>query len=83
MNTIETVQEMLVAQFDLQPDQLQAETKLSDLGVDSLATIEFLFLLEERFKLDLSDETVPIATIGDIASEIERLLAMKADGVAA
>lgn len=83
MNTIEAVQEMLVEQFDLQPAQLHPESRLSDLGVDSLATIEFLFLLEERFTLELSETTVRIATVGDIATEIDRLLAIKTVGVAA
>ena len=77
MNTLATIQEMLVAEFDLKREQLAPEAKLADLGVDSLATIEFLFKLEEHFKLDLNSDPAPVETVGDIASEVDRLLAAK------
>jgi acyl carrier protein len=75
MSTLEVVQEMLMKEFDLTRDQVHPASNLSDLGVDSLATIEFLFLLEERFNLDLNSEPVPINTVGEIALEVDRLLA--------
>ena len=75
MNTLATVQEMLAEEFELKADQLAPEAKLVDLGIDSLATIEFLFKLEERFKLDLNNDPTPVETVGDIAAEIDRLMA--------
>lgn len=82
MTTIEVVQEMLEAEFSLKQEQLKPATKLADLGLDSIATIEFLFVLEKRFKLDLSSEQVPIVTVGDIAVEIDRQLVRQAAGAA-
>ncbi len=76
MNTLTIVQEMLAEKFDLKPEQLVPEAKLVDLGIDSLATIEFLFQLEERFNLSLNDDTTPVETVADIASEIDRMLAV-------
>ena len=75
MNTLATVQEMLAEEFELKADQLTSGAKLVDLGIDSLATIEFLFKLEERFKLDLNSDPTPVETVGDIAAEIDRLMA--------
>ena len=75
MNTLATVQEMLAEEFELKADQLAPDAKLADLGIDSLATIEFLFKLEERFKLDLNSDPTPVETVGDIAAEIDRLMA--------
>ena len=75
MTTLATVQEMLAEEFELKQDQLVPEAKLADLGIDSLATIEFLFKLEERFKLDLNNDPTPVETIADIAAEIDRLMA--------
>ena len=77
MSTLATVQEMLVAEFELKPEQVTPEAKLADLGVDSLATLEFLFKLEDQFKLDLNNDPTPVETVGDIASEVDRLLAKK------
>ena len=77
MSTLSTVQEMLVAEFELTTEQVAPESKLAELGIDSLATLEFLFKLEERFHLDLNSDPTPVETVGDIASEVDRLLAAK------
>lgn len=75
MTTLNTVQEMLAEEFELKAEQLVPEAKLVDLGIDSLATIEFLFKLEERFKLDLNNDPTPVETVADIAAEVDRLVA--------
>jgi acyl carrier protein len=77
MNTLATVQEMLIAEFGLTAEQVIPAAKLADLGVDSLATLEFLFKLEERFSLDLNSDPTPVETVADIASEVDRMLALK------
>ncbi len=79
MSTLATVQEMLAEEFELKPEQIVPDAKLADLGIDSLATIEFLFRLEERFKLDLNNDPTPVETVADIAAEIDRLLAAKSE----
>jgi len=64
---------MLVEEFGLPAGQIRPETKLTDLGIDSLATIEFIFLLEDRFKLKFGGDPAAVETVGDIASEVDRL----------
>ena len=78
MTTLETVQEMLIAEFDLTAEQVVPGAKLVDLGIDSLATLEFLFKLEDRFKLDLNNDPTPVETVAAIADEVDRLLGQKA-----
>ncbi len=78
MTTLETVQEMLIAEFELAAAQVVPEAKLVDLGIDSLATLEFLFKLEDRFKLDLNNDPTPVETVAAIADEVDRLLGRKA-----
>ena len=58
------------------------EANLASLGIDSLATLEFLFKLEEKFELDLNNDPTPVNTVADIASEVDRLLTQKAAGAA-
>jgi acyl carrier protein len=77
MSTLVTVQEMLMAEFDLKADQVAPESRLAELGIDSLATLELLFKLEERFGLDLNSDPTPVETVGDIASEVDRMLSLK------
>lgn len=78
MTTLEIVQEMLIAEFDLTAEQVVPDAKLVDLGIDSLATLEFLFKLEDRFKLDLNNDPTPVETVAAIADEVDRLLGRKA-----
>jgi acyl carrier protein len=74
MNTLQTVQNLLMKEFGLAPETVHADAKLQELGIDSLATIEFMFLLEETFGLSLSEAPAAIGTVGDIAKEIDLLI---------
>ena len=80
MSTLTTVQEMLMTEFELTADKVMPEANLASLGIDSLATLEFLFKLEEKFSLDLNSDPTPVDTVADIAGEVDRLLAQKAAG---
>ncbi|MBY0578155.1 MAG: acyl carrier protein [Burkholderiales bacterium] len=54
---------------------LQPERSLETLGLDSLSVIEFMFVLEDEFKIKLSDERVEIKTIQDIVLIVDKLVA--------
>ena len=71
------VRDLLVAEFELPAPGIAPASRLSDLGVDSLAQVEFLYLIEARFKLDPAEEPDAIFTVGDICSELARRLALK------
>ncbi len=47
-----------------------------DLGLDSVAVIELLFEIEERFKLQIPDQDLPgLSTVGTVAAYVQRRLA--------
>ncbi|HEY5291373.1 MAG TPA: acyl carrier protein [Burkholderiales bacterium] len=69
--TLERVQTLLQAHFSLAPEQVHADTPLADLGIDSLAAIEFMFELENQFKVSLSDERTELVTVADIVAVVE------------
>jgi acyl carrier protein len=75
MSSLETVRRMMVEQFDLAPETLTPEAPLESLGLDSLSVIEFMFNIEDEFKIKLPDERVEIKTIQDIAAIVDRLVA--------
>jgi len=66
---------MMVEQFDLKPEVLTPEAQLENLGVDSLSVIEFMFSIEDEFKIKLPDERVEIKTVQDIATIVDRIVA--------
>jgi len=62
--TFDKVKSLMVAKLRLDPDAVQPTTQLSDLDVDSLSAMEFIFELEETFdvslegKFDLRSSTI-------------------------
>ena len=51
MTTFETVRDMMVDQFKLDPAQVTPDATLESLKIDSLSAVQFMFLLEEKFEL--------------------------------
>ena len=75
MSSLETIQRMMAEQFDLKPEVLTPDAQLESLGVDSLSVIEFMFNIEDEFKIKLPDARVEIKTVQDIATIVDRLVA--------
>jgi acyl carrier protein len=71
------VQHLLRDHFDLATEKLLPDQCLTDLGIDSLAAIEFLFKLEDDFDISLADERGDFRTVADIASIVEKALSAK------
>ena len=79
MTTLQSVQALLKANFDLAPETLQPEAKLADLAIDSLAVLEVLFAVEDAFKVTVPSEPaalhVQMTTVGDLVAYVEKLVA--------
>ena len=52
-----------------------AATELKSLGVDSLALLELVFEIEEKFGVKLDEDTPPPKSCGELVQLIERLAA--------
>jgi acyl carrier protein len=66
---------MMVEQFDLKLENLTPDATLESLGLDSLSVIEFMFNLEDEFKIKLPDERVEIKTLQDVTNLVDRIIA--------
>jgi acyl carrier protein len=75
MSSLQTIQLMLVEQFDLKLEDLSPDAQLDSLGLDSLSVIEFMFSLEDELKIRLTDERVELKTVGDVASFVDKIIA--------
>lgn len=76
MSSLETIQRMMAEQFGLDAEALQPDAELENLGVDSLAVIEFMFNIEDEFEIKLPDSRGDeIKTIQDIADVVDGLIA--------
>lgn len=75
MSSLQTIQRMMVEQFDLKLEDLGPDAQLESLGLDSLSVIEFMFSLEDELKIKLPDERVEIKTVGDVANLLDKIIA--------
>ncbi|KFK26465.1 hypothetical protein AALP_AA8G252600 [Arabis alpina] len=77
--TVEKVSEIVKKQLSLSQDQkVTAGTKFTDLGADSLDTVEIVMGLEEEFGITMAEERAKeIATVQQAAELIEELVLEK------
>lgn len=73
-DTLQRLRGILVLDFGLAPERLVPEATLDALGLDSLRTVELMWLVEEAFGLTLTAEAVPLQTLADVTRYINRLL---------
>jgi acyl carrier protein len=88
VDTVETLRNMIIEEFELDSDKIQPDTQLMAMGIDSLSVIEFLFKVEDTFKVSLPDPRIEelkdpkdlktlngSRTVRDLAAELDALLA--------
>ena len=66
---------------EMEPDGWTAESTLEDLGVDSFDFIELVFMLEDKYGIEIdynANQTVnELKTIGDVALKVHQLIVAK------
>ncbi|MBQ1507388.1 MAG: acyl carrier protein [Ruminococcus sp.] len=70
---LEKVQAILAEQFDVEEDEITADTDLQeDLGADSLDVVDLLMSIEDEFEVEVPDEEIEnLKTVGALVSYIE------------
>jgi acyl carrier protein len=72
-DTFDQVRDLMAKEFQLDPASIRPETPLVDLGVDSLAALEFAFELESTFRITLDPATdLRGATVQDVVDVVDR-----------
>ena len=75
MTTLETLQDILMREYQLSREQLAPEAPLSAMGIDSLGLIELMFQIEDRFGITLpDDDSTQFVTIGDVVRFLDQLV---------
>lgn len=77
--TEDSVRQLLASFLKIEPARLQAETSLDELGLDSLAAVELLFEIEERFGVRVpSERAAEFRSVRAIAEGVRALQAVRA-----
>jgi acyl carrier protein len=76
MTTLETLQDILVRDYDLERSRLAPDTVLTSLNLDSLSLLELMFKIEDNFSLKITGDTpTNLVTVNDVVLYIDGLLA--------
>ena len=73
--TFERICAILVREYKLSPDQLTLDAPLEGLGIDSLASVELLWNIEDAFKIKLPPDPVDLPTLGDVVGYVDQIVA--------
>ncbi|MCO5550431.1 hypothetical protein L7F22_003917 [Adiantum nelumboides] len=72
-STIEQVRDIIATKLSVDPANVQPQTKFSELGADSLDTVEIVMSLEETFNVSIGEEDAEnISTVQQVADLIEK-----------
>jgi acyl carrier protein len=78
MSSLTELQALIHEKFGIDPSELDANASMREKGFDSLALVEFLFAIEDRFGISMSDEDSNIDTLGELAAAVDKIRAKKA-----
>ena len=71
-STFDRIVKILQEQDGLEDVDITPDTKLTDLGLDSLAVVEAVMACEDEFGVEISEDSAP-ETIGDLVDLIDSL----------
>lgn len=71
--TFDRVVEILKDREGLEGVELTSETKLADVGLDSLATVEAVMACEDEFGIEIEADATP-QTVGEFVTIVDELL---------
>ncbi len=78
MSSLKELQELIHEKFGIDPAELSPQASLREQGFDSLALVEFLFAIDDHFKISMRDEDSNIDTLGELAAAVDAVRAKQA-----
>jgi acyl carrier protein len=73
----ERLKKLFIEKLEIREDVLSPNVTLESLGLDSLDRIEFMFAIEDEFKIKVPEREVKINTIQDLIDIIDKLVSEK------
>ena len=78
MSSLEELQDLIQEKYGLDPAALDPHASMRDKGMDSLALVEFVFAVEDHFKISLPDRDVNIDTLAELAAMVDQTVSAQA-----
>lgn len=72
MDTLELLREFIKSHVDSPPENLTLESRLDEIGLDSLTLLEMVFELEDKFGFNFPDDMPQPETVGQLVEFFEK-----------
>jgi acyl carrier protein len=74
--TLEQLFQMARKELDFQDEKIDAQASFTDLGLDSLMLVDFLFSVEDRYGIEIDhDRVLAKPTLAGLAALVDDLVA--------
>jgi acyl carrier protein len=77
MSSLKELQDLIHEKYGIDSATLDPHASIRGTGIDSLALVEFLFAIEDRYQISLPDEYSNIDTLAELAEVVDRLRAAR------
>lgn len=71
-NTLDLIKDYLKQHTDNPPEALTAESRLDEIGIDSLGRLELIFELEEKYNISVPQDIPMPETVGKLIEIVEK-----------
>jgi acyl carrier protein len=72
MDKLELIRQFVASHVDKPPEQITEDSKLADIGIDSLNLLELLFEAEEKYGIRFPSDTPQPETVRDLIEIFEK-----------
>ena len=72
MGTLELIKEYINRHVDQPPENLEMESRLDGIGLDSLSMLELFFEIEDKYGISLPNDVPMPETVGQLVKLIEK-----------
>jgi acyl carrier protein len=75
MSSLKDLQDLIHEKYGIEAAALDPQASMREKGFDSLALVEFVFAIEDRFGITMPDDDPDIDTLAGLAAVVERVRA--------
>jgi acyl carrier protein len=78
MSSLKELQDLIHEKYGIEPASLDPNASMRERGIDSLALVEFVFAIEDKFGISVPDNDPNIDTLAQLAALVDKVRAQAA-----
>lgn len=75
MSSLKDLQDLIQEKYGIETATLDPNASMREKGFDSLALVEFVFAIEDKFGITMPDTDMNIDTLAELAAVVDRIRA--------